>query len=97
MKNALEFGLNEQSTLKDFIDFFKQIPYDKWCINKLQDRKGRHCAIGFLQILPEQWSRLTYLVSADVIYVNNGNIPDFKSEKRKGIKTRVIKFLESKL
>ncbi len=33
---------------KQFFDFYKKIPSNKWCIGKLDDGYGRKCALGHL-------------------------------------------------
>jgi len=92
MKPTKEIILTEQSTLKDFIRFFKSKPAKNWIVDDV-GYDDKHCAYGFMGDYNSRvrlYSRIVNLGAGQIIAINNGiDLPN----RHKGIKTRVIKYL----
>jgi hypothetical protein len=104
MKQLPVTFLTPESKLPDFIRFFKSIPADKWCINVFTSgdkccARGHVGARDFNTVLVD---RILCDLAPEIAGVNNGYInitgeydSTIPSSKRsKGIKTRVIKYLQ---
>jgi hypothetical protein len=99
--------LPAESSLKDYIKFFKAIPANEWCINVLQDDTGKRCANGHVNAFytgdGNKWPDNLWIdkhaiicYAPFIISSNNGNGVRFLGSNRaKGIKTRVLSYLKN--
>lgn len=94
--------LTADSTVEDFINFFKAIPAKKWCIREFTSPKDKtvHCARGHViesSTIGNLGSRIVVdhhlcCIANQIVYVNNG--PDIHFPQ-KSIKARVLAYLKS--
>lgn len=87
-------------TLKDFYNFYKGIPEEKWCTGKFENEKGQCCALGHIGQNDEkdskEFSNLLCLTgrNENFISINDG---DNKKYPQSTPKQRVLAFLIDKI